>query len=173
MSIFDIVIFVTLVLGAFSGFKRGLILELLTFLAFFVGIIGGFYLMHTGVDFLSEQFNLSGSFLPILSFLLIFFTIIILVNLMGKALKKVIDMTPLGSLDNVAGGVLGALKWAFTLSVLIWGASYLGMGFDSYLESSQMVPYIEPIAPVVFDFVSAFIPFLSEFFETVQEGVKA
>lgn len=172
MSIVDIIIFGLLVLGAFSGFKKGLILELLALLAFIIAILGGFYLMHLGVDFLSNQFELNGKFLPILSFFLIFVSIIVLVNFIGKALKKVIDMTPFGSLDNVAGAVLGAVKWAFGLSILLWIISFTGFQSISFLKNSQLIPYLEPVAPVVFEYVSFVIPVVSEIFSSIEDTLQ-
>lgn len=45
----------------------------------------------------------------------------------AKALKKVIDFTFFGTVDNVIGALAGAFKWAFIVSMLFWV-------FDSWLQ---------------------------------------
>ena len=120
MNLIDVVLVIPLVLGAFAGFKRGLVLEIVSFLALFLGIIGGFHFLHWGINLLHEQFQIAGKIVPFLAFLMIFTGIIVLVSIVGKALKKVVHMTPLGGVDTLVGAVIGAFKWAFMLSVFVW-----------------------------------------------------
>ena len=112
MSILDIVLLIILALGAFSGFRKGFVMEIVSILAFILAIIGSFKLLQEGMTFMQEQFDVSGKLLPYLTFIIIFILIILVVNLLGKALKKILDMTLLGSFDNLAGAVIGLFKWA-------------------------------------------------------------
>ena len=107
MSIIDIIILVPLVVGALGGFRKGFIMEIVSLLALILAVIGGFHFLHWGISMLQEQFDLSGKFVPFLSFVLIFVIIIILVNAVGKVLKKVMQMAFLGGVDKAAGAVLG------------------------------------------------------------------
>ena len=169
MNILDIILVIILVLGGFSGFKKGLILEIITFLALILGILGGFYLMHLGVDFLQKNLNLTGQFVPVLSFIMIFVAIIALVNLLGKALKKIIDMTLLGSFDNMAGAVIGVLKWGFGISIIVWLISYLEFTDQAFFANSEVIPYLQPIAPMVMDFIAVLIPYVHDLGDAIEQ----
>jgi membrane protein required for colicin V production len=169
LSILDFILLAVLVIGGYSGYKKGLILELLTFLALILGLVGGFHLMHLGVDLLKSKFDLSGQYLPFLSFILIFVLIVAGVNLLGKALKKIIDMTLLGAFDNLGGALLGILKWGFGISVLIWLVSLLNIPQRDMLADSTLIPYLEPVAPRVMDFVSFLIPHVQDLGEAVED----
>ena len=109
-----------MVLGAIGGFKKGFILEIITLLALILAVIGGFHFLHWGMSVLTENFQLSGKFLPFLAFLLIFVGIVFIVNAIGQVVKKVIHMAFLGGIDRIAGALLGAVKFVFFFSVVIW-----------------------------------------------------
>ena len=144
-------------------------MEIVSILAFIIAIIGGFKLLHEGIEFLQVHFHLSGKLLPYLSFLIIFIGIIILMNILGKVLKKVIDMTLLGGFDNVAGGLMGVFKWAFGLSVLIWIFNYFEINIvETYADEASVYPLIASFAPKVVEYISVILPFASDLFSSVE-----
>lgn len=143
-------------------------MELIAIMALILGIVGGFKLIHWGIDLLDDY--ITSEILPFLSFVLIFVGIVILVNVLGKLLKEVVHMTPLGSVDSLVGAMLGLLKWAFGLSVVIWIFS----SFDIYLPSdstseTSIYPIIVSFAPWLADKVAIIFPFLDQAFESIKE----
>lgn len=170
MILTDIVLIVLLLIGAFAGFKRGFVLEVASFLALFLAILGGLHFLHWGISIINEHFELAGKFVPILSFLMIFIGIILLVNVIGKALKKVIHMTPLGAVDTIVGGMIGALKWAFILSVMIWITEMFGFEIPRHLtESSKIYGFIAGVAPAGVALISKIIPISSDLFDELTD----
>ena len=170
MNLIDIVLIIPVLIGAFVGFKRGFVLEVASFLALFLAILGGLHFLHWGIGIINEHFELAGKFVPILSFLMIFVGIILLVNVVGKALKNVIHMTPLGAIDTVIGGLVGALKWAFILSVLIWISDLFGINVPTHLtESSRVYDFIASVAPAGVALISHIIPISSDLFEELTD----
>ena len=164
------VILVLLLFGAYRGYKKGLMMEVIAILAFILAIIGSFKLLHAGMDFLDRHFEISGKLLPYIAFIVIFIVIIILVNMLGKWIKKLLDMTLLGSFDNVAGAIIGILKWAFGISVLIW----ITISFDVNLsekwsEGALLYPWVEAFAPKVVQWISSVFPFLEGLYDMVRE----
>lgn len=170
MNIIDIILVVFLILGAFGGFRRGFVLEIASFVALFLGILGGLHFLHWGIGFLNEQFNISGKVVPILSFVMIFVGIIILVNLLGKALKKVIHMTPLGGVDTIGGALVGAFKWAFFISVIIWIIGLFGLDVPRHLtDNSRLFSYISGVAPGTMALLSNIVPMTGNLFDELAE----
>lgn len=147
-------------------------MEMVSILALILAVIGGFKLLHEGMDFLQDKFDLSGKLLPYLSFLLIFIAIIVLVNLIGRAVKKMLDMTLLGSFDNLAGALIGVFKWAFGLSVLIWIFNYFEINpINQYSDEAILYPMVTSFAPSVVNYISTLLPFAEDLFSSVQEIV--
>lgn len=170
MSTADIIIIIILILGAYSGFKKGLILELIAIAAFILAIVGGFKLLHTGMDYVSRAYDGFGNFLPFVAFLVLFVLILIVVNMIGKIFKKIIDWTPLGVVDNLAGAILGVAKWALALSIILWVMSGLNVHMPEYFtENSRVMPFISGFASQVGDFISTIFPSFDNFIQTLEE----
>lgn len=169
MNTLDIILVIILAVGAYSGFKKGLIMEIAGFLAFIIAIIAGFLLLDWGMGILSRYVRDLGSLLPFVAFLIIFIMILIGIILLGKFLKTALHLTPLGIADSLAGAFLGILKWAFGLSLLIWLVSTVGMDTTGEVVSgSQIFPWLVPIAPFVFSTIAEWLPFLGNLFDSIR-----
>jgi membrane protein required for colicin V production len=163
----DIIIVILLAFGAFRGFRKGLLMELITIVAFVIGIILGVKLMDLSGSFLHLLHDNFGRIAPFVLFLVIFVLTIVVVNQIGRAVKKALNFTPLGSLDNFAGAFIGALKWAFAISLVFWVTSLIGLDMPVHvLNQSQLHPYVISIAPLVFDYAATLIPFTRDFFDS-------
>jgi membrane protein required for colicin V production len=165
----DIILIVLLVAGAISGYKTGLILELISIIAFILAILGGFKLLHVGMEYVSKVYDGFGTLLPFVAFLVLFVLIIILVNTVGKILKKIIDWTPLGFFDNIFGAVLGVLKWALAISIVIWVVSALHIDFaEEQLSKSRILPITNRMLTSVGDFISTIFPSFEDYIKTLK-----
>ena len=172
MSTLDIVILIPILFGAYHGFRKGFLMEVVSLLAFVLAIIGGFKLLHTGMELLDQHFEISGHILPYVSFILIFILIVVGLNLLGKLLKKVLDMTLLGSVDSLAGMILGTLKWAFGISLLLWLTAYVGLFLPEHIiDDSVLYYYVEPIAPITVDYISTILPFANGLFDAIEDFI--
>ena len=170
MSTADIIIIVILILGAYGGYKKGLILEVIAIAAFILAILGGFKLLHVGMEYLSKVYEGFGNLLPFVAFLVLFVIILIVVNMAGQVVKKIIDWTPFGVFDNVAGAIVGVLKWAFILSIFLWVSRSLEINLpDSMTDNSKFLPLISGFAGWVSDFISTIFPSFDNFISTLEE----
>lgn len=158
MSTADILILVLLALGAFRGFRKGFLLEIVGILALLLGIFGAMKLLQEGMEFLSKHFEISSQILPYVAFLALFIIIMLGVSLIGSLFKRMIDLTPLGTLDNFAGAIVGVLKWALGISFLLWATVAFGFDFFEEEEQSRLYNYIAQIAPWVVEKVQSFAP---------------
>lgn len=170
MNALDIVLLVFLVLGAYRGFKKGLFTEIIGLLAFILAIVGSFKLLHVGLTFLENQFGSFGRIGPYIAFVLIFIAVLGLVNFIGRFVKKAMDLTLLGSLDNFAGAALGVLKWAIVVSIFIWLTNTVGFLLpEETRQSSFFYPILEPLGPKVIDLVSVLIPYGKDLIASIKE----
>lgn len=138
-------------------------------MAFFVAIFGAIKLMDVTISLLQEYTSVESAFIPFLVFIGLFVLILFGINALGKLLKKVIHLTPFGMFDSIIGGVIGILKWAFGFSIIIWGINFFDKSFiDQYSVNSQVLPFIEPIAPKLITATISFLPFLKDLFENIK-----
>ena len=145
-------------------------MEVVTVLAFVLAIIGGFKLLHSGMAFLNTQFDIHGQLLPYLSFILIFIGIVLIVNLLGKLLKKVLNMTLLGPVDSIAGAIIAMIKWSFGISVLFWLTHSFGLQLPAgWTENSVFYPFLITWAPRVVAYFSSILPFAEDLFQLIRE----
>lgn len=173
MSIIDIIIIVPLLIGAIGGFRKGFVMEIVSLLALILAVIGGFHFLHWGISMLQKHFDLSGSFLPFLSFILIFVAIVLIVNAIGKAVKKILHMAFLGGVDKAAGAVLGGLKWVFFLSLVIWAFQVFGVEVPEHLrEKSMFYTYVVGVAPALVDLFGYIIPATSDLLDKISELIN-
>ena len=163
---------VPLIFGAVSGFRKGLLLEIVGILAFVLGIVGGFKLMELGMTYLDEYFEDFDHLLPFISFLVIFLAILLLVNLVGKAVKKMVDMTLLGGVDKFAGAIVGIAKWAIGLSIILWLTHHFGIELPGQDEDLVLYPYLTELGPNLIQSLSVVLPFAEEMIDSIKELVS-
>lgn len=167
MSIWDFVILIILLAGAYRGYQKGLLREVIAVIALIAGIIGAIQWMPSGADFLSRTFDLTSELLPVFAFFLIFIAIVLFLSLAGRLLKLVIDLTPIGFVDGIGGALLGMLKWALGISILLWildtAQVELPVG-----DESMIYVNIKQIAPYVFQHLGEWSPLLEEFISSIK-----
>ncbi len=165
MSTADIVIAILVIIGAVSGYREGFLMELISFIAILLGVLGGFKLMGVGMIFLQEKFNADKSTLPYLSFAVIFVIIVVLVNLLGRIVKTSIDKTFLGTADQAMGAALGGFKTLFMLSIALWIADSLKFTpKEEWTNGSWLYPFTALLAPRTADWIGGFLPVFREIF---------
>jgi len=149
------------------------LMEIISLVAFFAAILAGIKLLDWGISVLSEYIEGYDSLLPIIAFTIIFIGIIVLLNVIGKAVKKIIDMTLLGSLDDIIGSLMGIVKWALFISIFFWiFESFGGHISESTSEGSMLFEPIVSFAPTLFNLFSGLFPYFMEFFEHSKELVN-
>lgn len=169
MSTADIIWILILIYGAYKGYRKGFILEVITIVAIVLAILGGFKLMGVGIDLLTPYADSLGKFLPIITFAVIFFLILGAVSVIGYGIKKFVDFTLLGGVDRIAGALLGVLKLSLILSVIIWFFTTVKVEIPEFFTKDSFIyPFVQGIAPKAASTASSVFPSLSNFFEIIK-----
>jgi membrane protein required for colicin V production len=119
MNYFDIIIIIPLLWGAYKGFKKGLIIEIASLIALFLGVWGGVKFSSVSAKYLGEMFDISEKLMPLISFSITFILIVIAVFALAKLLQKLIKMVALGTINKIAGAAFGVLKFGLIFSVIL------------------------------------------------------
>lgn len=174
MATLDIIVLLLLAIGAYTGYKQGFFVSILSIVAFVFALILAFQLMGWGATVLAQRVENLTFMLPFVAFLIIFLGVILLIRGLGLLVKKTMDLTLLGSFDSLAGAMLGIMKSAFIISLFIWVALSFEFGFLSDWQSQSVIyGYIEPIAPVLIKWTDKYLPFIQETITRIQDLVKS
>ncbi|EIM73887.1 colicin V production protein [Nitritalea halalkaliphila LW7] len=142
------VILAAVVFGAWTGFKQGLLVGIFSLVGFFMAMYLAFRLMDRGTEVLARHVQELTFFLPFVSFLILFFSLLFLVRLLSLVARQAIDMLLLGPLDRVAGALLGVFKALFVLSLLAWISDRFQFPYMAEVHEVPAYAYIRPLAPV-------------------------
>ncbi len=167
MNTLDLVLIIFFVIGIASGYRKGFLITLFSLLAIFLGILAGFKLMGAAMLTLNDHYAIDDKILPYVAFAVVFFIVLLVVSLLGKVLKSTLDKTLLGSVDQLAGGVLGVLKTAFIVSVLFWIMDSLSFeALYRWSEGSWLYPYTAGFAPAVTEWAGDLFPVFKDLFQS-------
>ena len=161
MATLDLLMLIPLAWGAFNGYRKGLLVEIVAVIAFVVAMIVGFKFLAFGIDLLSPYISreVARKILPWLGFSVIFFPTVFMINQMGFAIRRSLKFTVLGTFDSVAGATVGLFTWIFGISVILWLFGYMGVNIPPrQLDGAFLYPYIRPIAPKVMDKAAVWVP---------------
>ena len=161
MATLDILILIPLAWGAYNGYRKGLLVEIVAIIAFVIALIVGFKFLQFGIDLLAPYISreLARKFLPWLGFSIIFFPVVFMINRMGFALRRSLKYTILGTFDSVAGAAVGLFTWVFGISVVLWLFSFMNVKMPvNQARDSFMYPLLRPVAPKVMDVATVWMP---------------
>ena len=119
MNTIDLVFAILLLWSAYRGYTKGFIVQLATLSALLLGILGAVMFSDITSSLIIKNFDVSGQYLPIISFAVTFVVIVIAVHLFAKMLNKLIDAIALGIVNRLLGVLFSVLKIAFIVSIIL------------------------------------------------------
>lgn len=164
----DIIALGLLVLALFKGLRNGLVLALFSLIAFVIGLAAALKLSATVADYLGENTAISGKWLPVLAFTLVFIGVILLVRLGAKLIEGALRLVMLGWLNRIGGVLFYGLLYLFIYSVLLFYAYQLELIKPQTVSTSITFGYIYPVAPEVLRGMGKVLPFLRDTFSDLE-----
>ena len=131
MTYIDIVIIVPVLWGAYIGYKKGLIIEVVSLIALGFGIWGGIHFSDYIGDILVDKID--SEYVSLTAFVITFAVIVMTVFFLGKMLEKLVNLVQLKLLNKLAGIIFGAGKVSMIISVLLLIVS-------SYDKNNEFIP---------------------------------
>lgn len=174
----DIILVIAFVMALVKGVRNGLIVGLFSLVAFVVGLAAAIKLSATVAGWMSAETEVSGRWIPFLSFLIVFIVVVVLINIGARLLRKAVELVMLGFVDKIGGVLLYFFLYLVILSVLFFFAEKLHIIGEETMENSVAYSYIRPLGPVVVGSLGKLLPFfadsfreLEKFFESVNERI--
>lgn len=119
MNTLDLVILIPIAVGFVFGLFKGLIKELTSLAAIFLGIYAAKLLSPWMAEVFIKTFKFSDKVAHPLAYILLFIAVAVALLILSKTLDKIFESMSLDGLNKLMGGVFGGLKYALIVSVLI------------------------------------------------------
>jgi membrane protein required for colicin V production len=167
MNIADISIVLVLLLFVVSGFFEGFLKKIFGIIiligAFFVAL----HLYEPLANWMQSTIKLSPFFSLILSFLLVFLTLLIGGNVLYRALGRKNELYRIW--DKIAGAAFGLFEGALIVSLILHILILIDIPAQHLRESSLLYSYIFSFAPQVFELIHLFVPEIRRFLKCLSK----
>lgn len=155
-------------LAVFKGFTKGLIIGIFSFIAYFVGLAAALKLSSKVAQYISGKEQEPSVWMPVISFLLVFITVVLVVNLLARFFKTLVKAAMLGLFDRIGGIIFFMLIYIFIFSILIFYAVEIRIISEPTVHSSKVYPYIAPVAPAMINFLGKILPVFKNIFDDLK-----
>ncbi len=164
MNYLDIIIAIVLFLFGWKGLRKGLVIEVVTLAAFGVGIYGAMHFSDFTAERLVEYVEVKPEYLNTVAFVLTFILLVVVVNLIGRAVSKLVESLNMGFFDKIGGFLFGVAKGVLLCSLFLLvlnNLQLLGLVKEDVKKDSKLYPYVEMT-----------VPYLYQGFDLVREAIK-
>lgn len=153
MNILDIIIGIVLLLFAFAGLRKGLIIEAFYLASIIIGLYGAMFFSDAMSNWLAEVINVEPQYLALVAFILTFILFIVLIRFVGRIIRGLVEAIHLGFIDKIGGFIFGIVKGALLLSILIMVLNIFNISDainNDTRKNSVLYPRIENIANTLY-----------------------
>lgn len=159
MSTIDIIIAVIIVAAAIWGAFKGFVKQIISIVGLLLGIWCAFkfsaWLAAQTRELLS--LTMAQDTLCIIAFAIIFLVVLILSNLIGKGIEKIIKLSMLGWINRLLGFLFGGVKATILLGLAVYVINYLNKMFNfipkEVLAGSKGYAFLEQFNSNIFPFL--------------------
>lgn len=173
MNYLDIIIAIILLFFGIKGLRKGLIIEVVTLLAFGVGIYGAMHFSDFTASRLQDVMEIDPKYLNTVAFVLTFIVLVVVVNIIGRLVSKTIKSLNLGFFDKLGGFLFGIAKGVLLFSTFLLvfnNLQWTSVIKEEVRQKSVFYPYLEKTVPYLykgFDLVKGYAQ------EVLPENEKA
>ena len=172
MNWIDIIILVILGLAVIMGFKKGLVQEIVGIVALIVSFFLALKLHPAAAGGLVKMFpKVPHHLAPTIGFVVMFLASFGAITLAGWLMHKLIKATPLDLADKLGGMVIGLLKGAVVISILLLLLTFLPLPKDitHKLDRSGMIRSMRKVAPWVYEKTKGLWPKAQELYKEFEK----
>lgn len=165
----DILLIICIVSGFVSGFRKGLIRAVFSFAGLLAGILLALKYSYVVSDYFYSQDITQSKLVPLVSFILVLFAVIVLVGILGKFIERIAETLLLGTVNRLIGGLLEAAIVVMVFSTILWYFDKMHLLSSEMKSASRSCDYLLSLAPAVTDFISNLFPFFRDAFERLEK----
>jgi membrane protein required for colicin V production len=165
----DIILLFLLLLAGVKGYRRGLIVGVFSFVAVWVGLAAAVKLSIVAAGYLKQQFSIAGFWVPLLSFLLVFFAVYLLIRIGARALEGAASVILLGWFNKLGGILFYTALYTLVYSVILFYLSSMGLLGETTTDTSMTFGTLQTLGPKTIEGMGRLFPFLQDMFTSLKE----
>lgn len=135
---FDIIVLIVVGIGFWQGWRDGFAKSLCSFAGFFLGLLVAYVFYASVGAKLAPHLGDKANAAPIIAFLLIWIAVPVALNFVGAILTKFFSMLMLNGINTLAGGALGAVKYALGATLVIYVLVMMDVVSQESVEHSAL-----------------------------------
>jgi membrane protein required for colicin V production len=164
----DIACLVVLAFAFYRGYQKGMIMAVFTVASYIIGAFAMLHLSFLVSDYITNNFNVSGTWLPILAFALTFSLAVLLIRWIGKLIEKGMTRVIPTSFNRFMGSLLYITMALIILSLIYNVAGAAEIFQDDLVATSIMAPHLEKFALIIQNNIGDVIPFVERLFNDID-----
>ena len=171
----DIIALIFIILFFIRGYSKGFIVAVCSVLALILGVLVSLSLSQALASWMTEKGMGGGAWVPVLAWVILFIGVILLVNMVGRLVQKLLEHMMLGLINEIAGGILYALFSILLWSMLLWLGVHTNLITAKAISSSKTYRFLAPVAPWFFQTIGSVMPSvrkalmgIQHFFSSIQ-----
>jgi membrane protein required for colicin V production len=166
--VLDIIGLCLIALFFIRGYMKGFIVAAFSMLAIVLGVICSLKLSEKMATWLFDKGIITSGWGQVISFVVLFIGVILLVNLIAKALETAVKAAMMGWFNGLMGAVLYTFMAAFMWSAILWLCNQMHLLTPETIAYSKTYKYMVPIAPWVCEKVGILWPMAKDVFADLQ-----
>lgn len=170
--ILDLVVLGALAWGFFVGFRRGILHSLFFLLGLVVGTILALKLSQVASQHLHEWTNLDQSYLPLVSFAILFFLGLGGTLLVAGGIEGFLKVLQLNLINKLSGAVVWMVIALFITSTVFWYLRQYEIISEEAVEQSMTFGVIAPLSPWLMEQMGNVIPWLKDLFDSIVPMIR-
>ena len=170
MAILDIILIIPLGWLVFLGWKKGVIREAATL----AGIVAGIWAAVHLSKLVASLLGLTGESAILIAFFITFVGALVLTDLLGRGIEKMVKSAHLSLANKLAGAVLGMAKALCVIAVVLNGIVLLDQKEELITpETREKSLLYKPVYNTGNLLISSLKDFIAEHKEVVERGKEA
>lgn len=165
----DIIFAVIIVLAILKGYQKGLVVGLFSLVTVIVGLAAAMKLSTVVAGYIGKAVKVSDQWLPIISFAVVFFIVLLLIRLGARAIEKTVELAMLGWVNKVAGVIFFAAIYTTVFSVLLFYTEQMKLIQPETIKTSVTYSFVQPWGPKAINGFGTVIPVFKDMFEQLEQ----
>jgi membrane protein required for colicin V production len=166
--IIDILFIILMISAAIKGFRKGLIMSVFSFAAFFIGLAAATKCSSIVANHLQESTQQPSRWWPAIAFLIVMVIVGIIIRMVGSLLERTMEFAMLGWVNRLGGFLVLAVMHVLILSVALFYLEKLHIIPESTRKASLVYDQIMPWGPWAIDGLGRIMPVFKNMFTDLQ-----
>lgn len=167
--IIDLIYAVIIIMAAISGYKRGLIIAIFSFVAMIIGLAAAMKLSAVVASYIGKSVKVYDEWLPVISFAVVFIIVYFLIRWGARIIEKTVQLAMLGWLNKLGGIVFCIALYTTIYSVILFYIGQTGTLNQETRKKSVTYSFIQPWGPKAIDGLGVAIPVFRNIFSDLEK----